>query len=188
MKFILASQSPRRKEILNKANLDFKVIPSKIDESKIDILLKPTDYCIKLAELKAIDVSKQYNNFTVIGADTIVVVNNKILNKPADYNEAFNMLKMLSNNTHQVITGVSLQNRSLGINHNFYDKTEVTFYKLDDNEIKRYIKNYNPMDKSGSYGIQDGSALFVHKIVGSYDNIVGFPISKFYQYLKQINK
>ena len=188
MKFILASKSPRRKEILNKANLSFKIVPSMIDESKIDTSIRPVEYCMKLAELKAKDISSQYKDYTVIGADTIVVIKKTILNKPKNFKEAFSMLQNLSGNTHEVITGVSLQNTALNIQNTFYDKTNVTFYRLTKNEIKDYIEFYKPMDKSGSYGIQDGSALFVKGIVGSYDNIVGFPISKFYQILKKINK
>ena len=185
MKFILASRSPRRKEILNKINLKFKIVPSTIDESKINTKTNPINYCTKLAELKARDISNQYYDYTVIGADTIVVIKDIILNKPNNYNEAFNMLRLLSNNTHQVITGVTLQNKSLNIDCTFHDITNVTFYELSDNEISEYINNYNPLDKSGSYGIQDGSALFVKKIIGSYDNVVGFPISKFHQILKK---
>ena len=186
MKFILASKSPRRKEILNKLNLKFRVIPSKLDESSIDTTINPIDYCMQLAELKAADISLQYSNDTIIGADTIVVIKNTILNKPKNFKEAFSMLKKLSGNTHQVMTGVSIQNKALRIKFTFYDKTDVTFYKLTDNEITKYIKKYNPIDKSGSYGIQDGSAIFVKKIIGSYDNIVGFPISKFYHFLKEL--
>ena len=89
MKFILASKSPRRKEILNKINLKFKIIPSTIDESKISTKMNPIDYCTKLAELKAQDISSEYHDYTVIGADTIVVIKNTILNKPSNYNEAF---------------------------------------------------------------------------------------------------
>tara|TARA_B100000686_G_C16187630_1_gene664142 strand:- start:50 stop:622 length:573 start_codon:yes stop_codon:yes gene_type:complete len=186
MKFILASKSPRRKEILNKLNLKFRVIPSNVDESSIDTTINPIDYCMQLAELKSSNISLKYSNDTIIGADTIVVIKNKILNKPKNFSEAFNMLKKLSGNTHQVITGVSIQNKTLNIKLTFYDQTEVTFYKLTDIEITEYIKSYNPMDKSGSYGIQDGSAIFVKKIIGSYDNIVGFPISKFYHFLKKL--
>ena len=185
MKFILASKSPRRKEILNKINFKFKIVPSTIDESQVSTKMNPIDYCTKLAELKAQDVSSQYHDYTVIGADTIVVIKNTILNKPNNYNEAFDMLKTLSNNTHEVITGVALKNRFLNINYRFHDITNVTFYKLSNNDISEYINNYNPLDKSGSYGIQDGSALYVKEIKGSYDNIVGFPISKFHQILKK---
>lgn len=185
MKFILASKSPRREEILKKAGINFKIIPSHIDESKIKKSLFPHDYCMRLAQLKADKISKKYTDCTVIGADTIVVINDIILNKPKNYNKSIDMLKKLSGNTHQVLTGVSIQNQSLNINYNLYDTSSVTFYSLSDNEISNYIKKYKPLDKAGSYGIQDGSAIFIKKIVGSYDNIVGFPISKVYQFLKK---
>ena len=186
MKFILASKSPRRIEILEKANFKFKTIPSKIDESTISTSLDPKDYCIELAKLKSKDISKQYPDYTVIGADTIVFINQQILNKPLNSFEAKRMLNLLSGNTHKVLTGVSLQNQELNINLNFYDISEVTFYDISDSEIDNYISSYNPLDKAGSYGIQDGSALFIEKIYGSYENIMGFPISKFYQSLKLI--
>ena len=186
MKLILASKSPRRKEILEKGKFDFKIIPSNIDESIISTKLVPTDYCVKLAELKAKDISNKHMSHTVIGADTIVVINQIILNKPADAIEAKKMLKMLSGKVHQVITGVSLQNQELSINRTFFQISKVTFYELNDIEIDSYIKSYRPFDKAGSYGIQDGSALFIRKIEGSYDNIMGFPLSKFHQLVKKI--
>tara|TARA_B100000945_G_scaffold49949_1_gene35565 strand:+ start:891 stop:1451 length:561 start_codon:yes stop_codon:yes gene_type:complete len=186
MKFILASKSSRRIEILKKTDFKFKVIPSKIDESVISTKLKPENYCMKLAELKSNNISKKNPKYTVIGADTIVFINNKILNKPSNISEAKKMLTLLSGKTHKVLTGVSLQNQSLNINSVFFDVSEVKFYPLTNSEINNYIARHNPLDKAGSYGIQDGSAIFIDKINGSYDNIVGFPISKFYQILKTI--
>tara|TARA_Y100001970_G_scaffold82526_1_gene104468 strand:+ start:3324 stop:3884 length:561 start_codon:yes stop_codon:yes gene_type:complete len=186
MKFILASQSPRRIEILKKADFKFKAIASKIDESIISTNLDPEDYCMELAKLKSKAISKKYPDYTVIGADTIVFINGKILNKPLNFSEAKKMLNLLSGNTHKVLTGVSLQNQKLNINLSFFDVSEVTFYDISDLEINHYISNYNPLDKAGSYGIQDGSAIFVEKIYGSYENIMGFPIGRFYQSLKLI--
>ena len=185
MKFILASKSPRRKEILEKIGLTFKVMNANADESIISKNLDPYQYCMKLAVLKAEDISNKYSHYTVIGADTIVSIKNKILNKPKNFDEANDMLTLLSNNTHKVITGVSLKNKSLNIDKTFYDISFVTFYKLSDNQINNYIKLYEPFDKSGAYGIQGYASLFVKRIEGSYDNIVGFPSSKFYQILKK---
>ena len=186
MKFILASKSPRRIKILKKADFKFRVIPSKIDESIVSTDLKPEDYCMELAKLKSQDIAKKYTDYTVIGADTIVFIDGKILNKPLNMAEAKNMLNLLSGNTHKVLTGVSLQNQTLKIDFTFFDISEVKFYPINDLEIDNYISNYNPLDKAGSYGIQDGSAIFIEKIHGSYDNIMGFPISKFHQSLKLI--
>jgi len=187
MKFILASKSPRRKEILEKGNFKFKIIPSNIDELSVSLVkVKPEEYCMKLATLKAKYISNQYIDYTIIGADTIVVIHDTILNKPSNSAEAQKMLKMLSDDTHQVITGVSLQNQKLNINHTFFEVSNVTFYKLDNNEINDYILDYKPFDKAGSYGIQDASSLFVKRIEGSYDNIMGFPLSHFNQLIKKI--
>jgi len=188
MNFILASTSPRRKKILKKINLKFKIIDSKVDESIILKNIKPNQYCLKLAELKAKNISIKNPNSTVIGADTIVSINNQILNKPKNSNEAKEMLALLSNKKHKVITGVSLKNQDLNIDKSFYDTTLVTFYKLSQKQINYYIDHYSPFDKSGAYAIQDYGALFVKKIEGSYNNIVGFPIEKFYQVLKKYFK
>ena len=185
MKFILASKSPRRKKILKKMNLDFKIIESNIDESVLTINMNPYRYSIELAELKAKNISIKNPNYTVIGADTIVSINKQILNKPKDFKEAKAMLDLLNGNIHEVITGVSLKNKSLNINESFYDVSFVSFYKLTNNEIINYINNYKPFDKAGSYGIQGYAGLFIKDIKGSYDNIVGFPISKFYQVIKK---
>ena len=185
MKFILASKSPRRKEILKKVNLDFKVIDSNINESIVSTNMTPYRYSVKLAKLKAEDISKENPKYTIIGADTIVSINNQILNKPKDFIEGKKMLNLLSGDTHEVITGVSLKNKSLGIDKSFYDISFVTFFKLTDNEINYYINSFKPFDKAGSYGIQGYASLFIKRIEGSYDNIVGFPISKFYQFIKK---
>ncbi len=184
MKFILASQSPRRKEILKKINLNFKIINSNIDESVVK-LTTPYEYPVKLAEMKADSISKKNPNYTVIGADTIVSINDQILNKPCNFEEAKMMLNLLSNKTHEVITGVSLKNESLDINENFYDVSFVSFYQLTDEQINYYVSHYKPFDKAGSYAIQDYAGLFIKNINGSYDNIVGFPVSKFYQIIKK---
>ena len=182
MNIILASQSPRRKKLLNKLNLKFKVVSSSIDENKVNINLRmPSKYCIKLAELKCSDISNMHKNKLVIGADTIVYYDYKIIEKPKNKLDAFNQLKLLSNKTHLVYTGVSIQIKETNLLYNFFDKTYVTFHKLSNNEINYYINNYSPYDKSGSYGIQDWSFRFVKKINGCFNNVIGFPLSKFYK-------
>ena len=188
-KIILASKSSRRKQLLSRILDDFTIIDSNLDESKIKID-EPSKYCRNLSYLKAKTVSKNFKNDIIIGADTIVYLNNIILGKPKDYNEAFNMLKKLSGQTHTVFTGVSILSINKKININFSEKTNVTFYDIPDNQIDWYIKNNNPYDKAGSYGIQDGSQLFVKVINGNYENVIGLPISKIYRYfieLKLIN-
>ena len=145
MKFILASKSPRRKEILNKINLKFKIVPSTIDESKISTKMNPIDYCTKLAELKAKDISNQYHDCTVIGADTIVYHKNKIMGKPLNKKEAFTHLKSLSNSSHYVYTAVSLICKAENINEKIIDSTIVTFNKLYSEDINFYINNFRIM-------------------------------------------
>ena len=189
LKIILASKSSRRKHLLSRILNNFKVIDSKLDESKVKID-KPSKYCKKLAQLKARKIAQNHTNDIIIGADTIVYLKKKILGKPKDYNEAFNMLKKLSGQTHIVYTGVSILSINQNLNINFSEKTNVTFYEISDNQIDWYITNNNPYDKAGSYGIQDGSQLFVKSINGNYENVIGLPISKIYRYfieLKVIN-
>ena len=187
MKTILASSSQRRKEIFDKINLDYIVVSSEIDEEKLGISKsEPHLYSKKVAHQKGLAVSKQFPNDFIISADTIVVYK-KIFEKPKNYSEAVSFLRILSNKTHHLYTGVSIICFKKNININFYEKTSVTFHKLSINDIKYYIKNYSPYDKSGSYGIQDWSCLFVKKIKGCFYNVIGFPISKFYKVINENN-
>ena len=182
MNYILASQSPRRKILLDKLGIDYKIINPRIDEDSIKIKNKtPHKYCMHLAYEKCKSVADTHQDNFVIGADTIVYCNNKILNKPKNNIDAEYQLNLLSNNTHIVYTGVSFICFKKNINYLFYEKTYVTFNKLSKSDIKYYIKFHNPKDKSGSYGIQDWSAVFVKKINGCYNNVIGFPLSKFYK-------
>ena len=181
MKIILARNSPRRKELLEKSGLTFSVIPSTVEEN-ISKSLPPVEYAKTLALIKAQDVFSKYNNI-VIGADTIVVFDGKIIVKPSSEEDAFNTLKMLSGKTHQVITGYAVLSNNLTIND--YSVTEVTFNELSSALICDYIKNAKPLDKAGSYGIQDGYPL-VKYYEGDYDNIVGLPTSKILEILRSL--
>jgi septum formation protein len=184
MKFILASKSSRRKKILSKINLDFKIFNSQLMEKDIiNNYKKPSSYCKKLAIMKSKLVAKKFPDYYVIGADTIVVFNNKILNKPLNKKEAINHLLLLSDNKHTVYTGVSLINISQNINKSFIEKTIVYFNKLNSNEINHYITKFKPYDKAGGYAIQEYSNVFVKKINGCFYNVVGFPLPKFYKLL-----
>ena len=183
---ILASSSPRRKELLKILDYPFDIILPDVDESIITPDSNPEQYCICLAEMKANDISQHYPHAFVIGADTIVVLENQILNKPDDSSQAENMLEMLSGKTHQVYTGVCLKWIENNIQHTFAENTRVTFRKLAKEDIRYYIDTYPPYDKAGSYGIQDWSTVFVKNIQGCYDNVVGFPLSRFYQELKKL--
>ena len=181
-KIILASKSPRREQILNKINLNFEIVPSNIDEN-FDAKLEPSRYVKLCAEKKANKVSLSYKNNYIIGADTIVVLNNKILGKPKDKTESHEMLKMLSGKTHKVFSGVSIQKYDKKINESFYCMTDVTLNILSDDLISYYIKKYKPFDKAGSYGIQDWFSSQVSSINGCYYNVMGLPLSVLFKRL-----
>ncbi len=187
MKIILASQSPRRKKLLEQLGLTFEVIPSSINE---DISgFEPPAFVEELALQKAQDVATSLHKCLVIGADTIVVLDGEILGKPSNHIEASQMLSKLSSKTHSVFTGVAFVQADKINNNNrthvFSVETKVTFGTLASNEIDAYVATGSPMDKAGSYGIQDDwGAVFVEGINGDYNNVVGLPIYKFYQELK----
>ena len=184
-KLILASKSPRRKEILKKIDLNFDVIPSDIIE---DFDRKnPSIFVQTCAIEKAKKVSLQNSNNYVIGADTVVVLNKRILEKPRDINESQQMLGMLSGKVHKVFTGVSIQNLDKKINKSFYCMTEVELNNISENVIDYYIKNYDPYDKAGSYGIQDWFSTQIKKINGCYYNVMGLPISKVFKCLYKLS-
>lgn len=178
---ILASGSPRRKQLLEQIDLEFEVVPSQIYED-FSLNLSPTDFVEYYAQEKAKDVANSYLDKWVIGADTIVVFESHILGKPKNEKDSFQMLKRLSGNTHQVITGVSIQNIKQDISDSFHERTNVTFNTLSDNIINYYIETYEPFDKAGSYGIQDWFSVCVNRIDGCFYNVMGFPLSRFYSH------
>lgn len=182
---VLASKSPRRRNLMKQLGFEFSVQPSDIDEEAINILT-PREYATKLAESKALDIAqKQNGSAIVIGADTIVVLGGKIINKPSDENEAFEMLSTLSDNTHTVYTGIAIVDSGSKQMTSDCQATDVTFRRLEDDEINSYIRTGSPMDKAGAYGIQDDfGAVFVSHIDGCYYNIVGLPLELLYQRLK----
>ncbi|MCH1626565.1 Maf family protein [Ferdinandcohnia quinoae] len=180
---VLASGSPRRKELLSNLQLSFDIFVSNIDEI-IDSNLKPEEMVMSLAYQKAKAVANQYPDSYVIGADTIVLFQNQILGKPKNEAESIEVLKKLSNNTHEVITGVAIiyQDKST----TFFEKTEVTFWDLSEDEITKYVATGEPKDKAGSYGIQElGSALVKH-ISGDYFSVVGLPVSRTLRELRKL--
>lgn len=183
MNIILASGSPRRKEILENTNLQFSVITSDIDE-RIFENEEPIQLVLRLAFEKCMSVAQNNPSDLVIGADTIVVLDNEILGKPKNEEEAFNTLSKLSNREHQVITGMSIVNLENEKKIVDYAISNVNFKKLTDQDIKDYISTKECLDKAGSYGIQGYGALLVEEIKGDYFNIVGLPISKLSDILK----
>lgn len=172
MKFILASASPRRRELLGQILNGFEVIPATKDE-KVNISLFPEQMACSLAESKCDEVFLNNPRATVIGCDTIVVYQSLILGKPKDKDDAVKTLKMLSGKTHYVITGVCVRNAFKKLID--FEKTEVKFNVLSDEFIKNYVDSGSPLDKAGSYGIQDGG--IVSEYFGSYTNVVGLPVT-----------
>lgn len=176
---VLASGSPRRKQLLEQIDLEFLVIPSQVHED-FDLDLSPEKFVEHYAKEKAKDIAKAHPDKWIIGADTIVVFNAEILGKPKDREDSFRMLKMLSGNTHQVFTGVSIQQSKMQVSDTFHEYTNVTFNTLDNMVISYYIDTYKPFDKAGSYGIQDWFSVCVNHIDGCFYNVMGFPLSMFY--------
>lgn len=175
---ILASASPRRKEILELDDLKFDVMPS--DAQEITTKTAPNEVVMELASLKAKDIYKKSEKQSmIVGADTVVAYQGQILGKPTDKADAKRMLTMLSGQTHEVYTGVCVIED--GKTKTFYEETKVTFYEISDEQIDHYIKTGEPMDKAGSYGIQGKAAVFIKGIEGDYYNVVGFPIARFLQ-------
>ena len=178
---ILASASPRRRELLSTAGVNFTVKVADVVE-RIEAGLTPDRVVMSLALQKAQAVAAENPEAVVIGADTVVILNEKILGKPKDEDDAFLMLRALSGRTHTVITGCCITD---GENERrFSDSTEVTFYDLSDEEIREYIATGDPMDKAGAYGIQEKATLFVKGIKGDFFNVVGLPIAMLYRELK----
>lgn len=183
MEIILASKSPRRREILENTKVRFSIEESQIDEV-IKLNELPKETVVRLAYEKALDVANRNRNSLVIGADTIVVINDTILGKPKDDIEAFSMLKLLSGKTHYVITGFALINLSLDKKIIDCQVSQVTFKELSEQCIKDYLQTKESLDKAGAYGIQGYGGLLVENIQGDYFNIVGLPISKISDCLK----
>lgn len=177
---ILASSSPRRKELLQYLQLPFRTIPTNADET-IDPNLTAEEAVEVLAERKAM-AAAGHKGHCIIGSDTVVVIAGKILGKPLDRDDARKMLRLLSGKTHSVYTGVALVQD--GDRKVFSEKTDVTFWELSDEEIEAYLETGEPFDKAGSYGIQGHGSLLVKKIAGDYYTVVGLPISRLSRELK----
>ncbi|MBO5323014.1 MAG: septum formation protein Maf [Oscillospiraceae bacterium] len=181
MQLILASQSPRRKELLGLFHIPFTVRVADIDEA-MDATAAPFDEVARVSRLKAQAIPRDAGD-VVIAADTIVVCCHCILGKPHNEAEAIEMLRLLSGRDHQVMTGVTVLTDDDCIT--FTDVTDIHFRELSDAEILRYVESGEPMDKAGSYGIQGGAALFAEKMVGDYYNVMGLPVCRLWQVLQQ---
>ncbi len=184
MNYILASASPRRQELIKLILSDFLCIPADIDETcdkSVKSHLRPQFLALKKAKY----IQRDYKDDVVIGADTAVFLGNKMLGKPKDKEDAFNMLKSLSGKTHYVITGCAILKGEKEIC--FSVKTKVRFYKLSDSEIKAYVETGEPMDKAGAYGIQGKAATFVKYIKGDCQNVIGLPVATLKRKLAEID-
>ena len=188
-RIILASASPRRRELLERAGVNFEVIPASGEENRISDA--PKEAVQQLARDKAVSVMHTIEDSAdgtlVIGSDTVVVFENMILGKPHDIEDAVNTLKKLQGNTHQVYTGVSVLEKKNGVwtEHTFYESTDVTFYPVSDEEIRAYVATGEPMDKAGSYGIQGIFGIYVRGICGDYNNVVGLPVARLFYEMKK---
>ncbi len=178
-KFVLASKSPRRSELLKNIGIDFSVVVTDADESVISKDLPCDLYVRELSFLKSTSAAKLIKDKCyIIGADTVVVAGGRILGKPKDRQDAFEMLSSLSGKMHSVYTGITITNTKDMFSVSEYEKTDVYFRSLTDDEINYYIDNYSVLDKAGAYGIQEFAGRFVEKIDGDYFNIVGLPVCR----------
>jgi septum formation protein len=182
MSVILASQSPRRKELLGLFHIPFFIRVADIDETMNDAL-PAYDEVARVSRLKALAVAHTEDDI-VIAADTIVVCQGNVLGKPRDEADAKKMLQLLSGRDHQVMTGMTVLKGSLC--RTVTEVTDIHFRPLSENEIDAYIATKEPMDKAGSYGIQGGAALFAEKMVGDYYNVMGLPVCRLWQLLNEI--
>lgn len=194
-KIILASASPRRRELLTQIGFDFTVMPSDVEENPASTL--PQDIVIELSKEKARDVWEKTENsnlgegdstdYLVISADTVVAIDGEILGKPEDEADAARMLELLSGKEHQVYTGVTLvwiDEEGKQKEYSFYVCTNVVMYRMSRAQILTYVQSGEPMDKAGAYGVQGKAAAFIKAIRGEYSNVVGLPVGRLYQEMK----
>lgn len=184
---ILASNSPRRSDLLHMIGLKFDIIPSNVNE-KEKIGLFGKYFAEYWSQEKAISVSHNNPDRLIVGADTIVIAKGKILGKPRNKEESIEMLKILSGSVHRVITGVTIFCKQEQIIKTFSETTKVSVLTIPDEKLTFYINNFNTLDKAGSYGIQDWFSVWIKKIDGCYYNVMGLPLSKFYFYYSKIMK
>lgn len=183
-KFILASNSPRRKELMDLFGRDYEIITASIEEI-VDPELLPEEAVTELAYQKALAVFKHHKDRVVLGFDTLVYTDTKIYGKPKDASDAIAMLKELAGKTHAVVTGVAILTKAKS--KSFVTKTFVTFYPLTEQEIVDYVATGEPLDKAGAYAIQGVGSRFIESIQGDYFTIVGLPIARLYQELKEMD-
>ncbi len=182
---ILASASPRRQELLRSADISFEIIPSDVDEEWGEGET-PEDYVVRLARLKAVKVGEKHKTRFVLAADTVVVIDGRILGKPRDRREAEGMLEMLSDREHRVITGYCLLQTYSGKSRQGRVVSRVRFKKLSPDEVRWYLDTGEPFDKAGAYAIQGKAAFMVKEVQGSYTNVVGLPLCEVVEALREM--
>jgi len=185
IKFILASSSPRRIELLKNLNLNFLIKAPKVDERYVKDLT-PTEIAIDNSFRKAMVIAEENRNEYVAGFDTIVVLNDEIIGKPKDREDAYKILKKLSSKTHKVITGYTILNLNKNFELKRFCESFVTFKELEEEEINWYLTTEEPYDKAGAYAIQGKGAFMVKKIEGSFTNVIGLPLTEFLDDLKKL--
>ena len=183
MRLILASASPRRLELLARLGVPFETVQLEYEEQHHPEE-DPEATCRRLAHGKAMQVARRFPGDLVVGADTIVILGGQVMGKPVSIDDARRMLQALSGQTHLVKTAVALVCIDPGHHSEFVETTEVTFNRLEEDDIERYLSLDPPLDKAGAYGIQDWSGVFVQQVVGCYHNVVGFPLAQFHRHLK----
>jgi len=182
-KIILASNSPRRKELFKLLNIDYEIITSNIEEVIQDDL-PAEEMVMELAFQKAVDIFKTHKDRIVMGFDTLVYIDNELFGKPKSKSEAIEMLKKLSGKTHFVVTGCALISKQLS--KSFYEQTRVSFYEMTEQEIMEYVESGEPMDKAGAYAIQGLGSKFVRSVNGDFFTVMGLPIARIYHELKEL--
>jgi septum formation protein len=184
MKFILASASPRRRELLASIGFDFDVIPSSVPEVR-DAGESPEEYVARLSREKAAAVAAKHGDRWIIAADTTVLLGEELLEKPSDPADARRMLATIAGKTHIVYTGVTLQHAGDGYHDTRVAESEVRMLPLTEREIEWYVATGEPLDKAGAYAVQGIGAMFIDSVHGSYTNVVGLPLALLYQMLKR---
>lgn len=187
MEIVLASQSPRRRKLLTQAGIPFRVVTSSVEEKITKT--EPDEVVKELSFQKAENVAAgQPEGIWVLGADTVVALDGKILGKPKNEEHAKEMLRELSGNTHSVFTGVTFYKKEKGGDKSvsFAEETRVTFYPMTEEEIDAYVSGGDPMDKAGAYGIQGAAAVYIQRIEGDYNTVVGLPLAAVYQKMKDL--
>jgi septum formation protein len=184
MKFILASASPRRRELLGSIGLDFEVIPSHVPEVREEGEA-PEEYVARLSRDKAAAIAREHSTRWVIAADTTVLLGEQLLEKPADAADAMRMLGTIAGRTHIVYTGVTLQNLEREYRDTRVAESEVRMLPLSDGDVEWYVATGEPLDKAGAYAVQGVGAMFIDSIHGSYTNVVGLPLATLFQMLRK---